>query len=204
MGSAVAEQLPDLPRFVLFRVGQERFALPLAGVREVVVPGILSRIPRAPEALRGVMNLRGRVVTVVDLGLLLGGERVTDKAARLLVLDIGRRDLGLLVSQVQTIGSLGEDKGTKEGAPEAAVAWREADQPFEREHVTPYIYRNPSRFRLRNLRNELDEGDRRWTVDTPADLVRFVASGMDSAPRAAHTRAALEAIGLLPPAVRVG
>ncbi len=51
-----------------------------------------------------------------------------------------------------------------------AAAWREASQPFEREHVTPYIYRNPSRFRLRNLRNERDEGDRRWTVDTPADL----------------------------------
>lgn len=51
-----------------------------------------------------------------------------------------------------------------------AAAWHEASQPFEREHVTPYIYRNPSRFRLRNLRNERDEGYRRWTVDTPADL----------------------------------
>jgi rSAM/selenodomain-associated transferase 1 len=39
-------------------------------------------------------------------------------------------------------------------------------------------------------------------IDTPADLVRFVAAGADAAPRATHTRAALEAIGLLP-AVRV-
>lgn len=50
------------------------------------------------------------------------------------------------------------------------TAWHEARAAHEREHVTPFIYRRPERFTLANLRNSLDEGARRWTVDTADDL----------------------------------
>ncbi len=53
-------------------------------------------------------------------------------------------------------------------ALEEAVA--EATDPAEREHVTPYVYRRPGRFRLANLRSGEDLGRERWTVDTPEDL----------------------------------
>jgi spore coat polysaccharide biosynthesis protein SpsF len=46
----------------------------------------------------------------------------------------------------------------------------EARQPHEREHVTPYIYQNPQRFRLLNLAYILDESRHRWTVDTLEDF----------------------------------
>ena len=60
-------------RHVVFRVGPERFAIPLDAVREVVVPQPpFARVPRSSDAVRGVMNLRGRVVAVVDLAALLG------------------------------------------------------------------------------------------------------------------------------------
>ena len=53
-------------RHVIFLLEKERYALPLADIREVVVPPEQwSRVPRAPDAIRGVINLRGRVVTVV-------------------------------------------------------------------------------------------------------------------------------------------
>ena len=59
---------PDL-RHVLFRVGGERFALPLGSIREVVNPQPpFARVPRAPDSVRGAMNLRGRVVAVVRDG----------------------------------------------------------------------------------------------------------------------------------------
>jgi spore coat polysaccharide biosynthesis protein SpsF (cytidylyltransferase family) len=54
------------------------------------------------------------------------------------------------------------------GALEAAD--REAADPVEREHVTPFIYRRPARFRLAALRQDRLLGRERWTVDTPADL----------------------------------
>lgn len=49
-------------------------------------------------------------------------------------------------------------------------AWLEAEQPFEREHVMPYLYDTPGRFKMLVLDNDVDYGSLRWTVDTPEDL----------------------------------
>lgn len=49
-------------------------------------------------------------------------------------------------------------------------AWREARQPYQRTHVTPYLYENPLRFRLFSLAAEDDSTALRWTVDTEEDL----------------------------------
>jgi spore coat polysaccharide biosynthesis protein SpsF len=50
-------------------------------------------------------------------------------------------------------------------------AWANAKDAFDREHVTAYLWRNPDRFRLLNVENELgDLSHMRWTVDTPEDL----------------------------------
>ncbi len=51
-----------------------------------------------------------------------------------------------------------------------ARAWREATLPSEREHVTPYIWKHPDRFRVLNFEHERDLSHLRWTVDYPADL----------------------------------
>jgi spore coat polysaccharide biosynthesis protein SpsF len=51
-----------------------------------------------------------------------------------------------------------------------AVAQAEADDPQEREHVTPFIYWRPERFRLESLTTSPDLSGHRWTVDTPQDF----------------------------------
>ena len=60
-------------------------------------------------------------------------------------------------------------------------AWREATEPHQREHVLPYLYDPPGRFRVLRLDAEKDYGALRWTVDTPQDLefVRQVVSRLD-------------------------
>jgi purine-binding chemotaxis protein CheW len=94
-------------RHVIFRVEKERYGLPLAAVREVVVPPpSFSRVPKAPPAISGVMNLRGRVVTVVELRQLLGLPDGATPSCRVVLLDRGRRDLGLLVTDVDGIEAL--------------------------------------------------------------------------------------------------
>jgi spore coat polysaccharide biosynthesis protein SpsF len=50
------------------------------------------------------------------------------------------------------------------------VAWREARQPYQRTHVTPFIYENPDRFTILSVTGEHDYSAYRWTVDTPQDL----------------------------------
>jgi len=49
-------------------------------------------------------------------------------------------------------------------------AWRDADDPYDREHVTPYIYRRPEAFRIESLSRTPSLATLRWTVDLPEDL----------------------------------
>ena len=51
-----------------------------------------------------------------------------------------------------------------------ARAWRIASKPYQREHVTPYIYENPSEFRLLSVTGDENHSAHRWTVDTPENL----------------------------------
>lgn len=50
------------------------------------------------------------------------------------------------------------------------LAWREAKAPHQREHVMPFFYEQPARFRIVHVNNDVDYGTLRWTVDTPEDL----------------------------------
>lgn len=49
-------------------------------------------------------------------------------------------------------------------------AWKEAKEPHEREHVMPYLYDSPGRFKIFRVDYDKDYGEMRWTVDTPQDL----------------------------------
>jgi spore coat polysaccharide biosynthesis protein SpsF len=49
-------------------------------------------------------------------------------------------------------------------------AWQQARKPYEREHVTPYIYEHPAEFKLLPVTEDGDYSGHRWTVDTPQDL----------------------------------
>jgi spore coat polysaccharide biosynthesis protein SpsF len=63
------------------------------------------------------------------------------------------------------------------------TAWEHADDPFEREHVTPFLWLRPERFRLVRLEAEVDLGDERWTIDHPEDLLFAQAVYERLAPR---------------------
>jgi spore coat polysaccharide biosynthesis protein SpsF (cytidylyltransferase family) len=49
-------------------------------------------------------------------------------------------------------------------------AWSEAQQPYQRSHVTPFLYEHPDRFKVLSVTREKDYGSLRWTLDTPEDL----------------------------------
>ena len=51
-----------------------------------------------------------------------------------------------------------------------ARAWRKANEPYQREHVTPFLYEHPELFRILSVTNDIDCSAHRWTLDTPEDL----------------------------------
>jgi len=59
-------------QYLTFTLGDEVFALDIASVREVLEYTTITKVPRTPEAIRGVINLRGRAVPVVDVRLKFG------------------------------------------------------------------------------------------------------------------------------------
>jgi len=64
--------LDQTAQYLTFRLGEEVFALDISQVREVLDYTNITRVPRMPEFMRGVINLRGSVVPVVDLRLKFG------------------------------------------------------------------------------------------------------------------------------------
>jgi purine-binding chemotaxis protein CheW len=78
-------------------VGGRPHAFPLASVREIVPLGRTARIPGAAAHVLGLVNVRGRLVTTVDLGLRLGGAAVDRAEASVLLVEDGERVVGAAV-----------------------------------------------------------------------------------------------------------
>jgi len=95
------EAPPVVPEWVLFSCGDRRFGAPLAISREVVPPTALTRLPGCGPEVAGLMGLRGRVITVFDMGVVLGlsPSRLVDDH-RTLVIEHGTRVVGLLVDGI--------------------------------------------------------------------------------------------------------
>ncbi len=84
-----------------FRVAQEWLLVPRDEVREVIPPPPHTRVPNARAWLLGLANVRGGLITVIDLQLLLGGRSAqVGRAQRLLVLNDERLPIGFLVDEV--------------------------------------------------------------------------------------------------------
>ena len=68
--------------------------------------------------------------------------------------------------------------------PALTRTWQEATEPYQRAHVTPYIYQNPQLFHLASVKSVTDYSNHRWTVDTFEDLqlVRAIYSRMAAKP----------------------
>lgn len=104
--SRPAEEAPtDLTRVIVFRLGEELYGMEVVHVVEIFRPERITIIPGAPQYIRGVTNLRGKIVTVIDLKSLLIGEQVEDAInhARIIVTATARDSAGLLVDAVTGI-----------------------------------------------------------------------------------------------------
>ena len=93
-------------QFVIFCLGCQDYGIPIAAVREIArPPESLTRLPKAPAFIDGVMNLRGSVVPVVDLRRRfdLGGTTEHAGSQRILILTIGELAAGFLVDSVSEV-----------------------------------------------------------------------------------------------------
>lgn len=103
------ENTGTLRDFLPVRLGAEWFGVPRAGVSEVLRVPPLVRVPGAARHIAGIINLRGEILTVLDLRVLLGlGEQTSGSGARLVVVKSADLTSALLVDEVQALRSVSE------------------------------------------------------------------------------------------------
>jgi len=98
----------ETAQYLTFRLDRELFAVDIAKVREVLEFTTVTKVPRTPDFMRGVINLRGNVVPVVDLRLKLGltqTERTVDTCVVIAEVEVDdeRTLLGALADSVQEV-----------------------------------------------------------------------------------------------------
>lgn len=100
-----AEEVPG-ERLLLVDLGGATFALGAVHVREVVGVLAATRLPGAPAWVKGVINLRGQLLTVCDLGQRLTGKPLSNPDGSTVVVTADERALGLLVDDVHDVETL--------------------------------------------------------------------------------------------------
>jgi|TARA_Y100000310_G_C20688689_1_gene820761 purine-binding chemotaxis protein CheW len=103
-----------LAQYLTFSVGDERFAIGIMDVREIIEVESLARVPMTPEHISGVINLRGNVVPVVDLAVRLGRNcSAISEQSCIVVVEVvlaeQQQVLGMLVDSVEEILEIPEE-----------------------------------------------------------------------------------------------
>ncbi len=87
-----------------FRIGQETFGVPIALVHEIVRVPEITAVPEAPSCVEGVINLRGRIISVVDLRKRFGEREIArNKKNRILVAEVEGKLVGLVVDSASEV-----------------------------------------------------------------------------------------------------
>ena len=108
-GGAVAVKVDETPsQYLTFSLGGEMFAVGILNVKEIIEYGHLTEIPMMPIFIRGVINLRGSVVPVIDLSARFGG-KTTEVSRRtcIVIVEVSdgemRHDIGIMVDAVSEV-----------------------------------------------------------------------------------------------------
>ena len=99
----VVEASVDDDRFLLFKLSGELFATPLLGVREVVEPQDPKPIPNTPSHFLGMINIRGRIVGVVDLRSRFGYRSAETTSNSLMVFETDGGPIAAVVDAVEDV-----------------------------------------------------------------------------------------------------
>ena len=105
---AAAASIVEMQQYLSFVVGGETYALGILDVKEIIEYAGVTRVPMMPATIRGIINLRGKVVPVIDLGVRFKGSP-TEPSRRtcIVIVDVesgdARHDMGVMVEAVNEV-----------------------------------------------------------------------------------------------------
>ena len=94
----------QLLQLVTFSTGDEEFGVDILKVQEIILPMSITKVPKAPEFVEGVINLRGKVIPVIDLRRRFGlKSKAQDKYTRIIVIEINQMIVGFVVDSISEV-----------------------------------------------------------------------------------------------------
>lgn len=108
----MADTSDDQNQYLTFRIGREMFAVGILHIREIIEYGSLTTVPMMPGFVRGVINLRGSVVPVIDLAARFGrGESQINRRSCIVILEVegvtgdddSLQEIGVIVDAVSEV-----------------------------------------------------------------------------------------------------
>jgi purine-binding chemotaxis protein CheW len=106
----------NVTEYVTALIGEQLFGLPISRVQDVFMLDRLTRVPLAPPEIAGVLNLRGRIVTAIDMRSRLGlGKRENDGRPMAIGIEFNGESYGLLIDTIGEVLKVADD--TREPNP---------------------------------------------------------------------------------------
>lgn len=91
-------------QLVSFHVGEEEFGIDILRVKEIIRVLQITKVPNSPDYVEGVINLRGRVIPIIDLRVRLAVTKTDlNTSSRIIVLEIGDKTVGFIVDSVSEV-----------------------------------------------------------------------------------------------------
>ena len=114
-------QAETLLHLVTFQLGREEYGVEIASVQEIIRATDITPVPGAPSHVRGVINLRGKIIPVVDIRRRFNLAVIeSSDAQRIIVVELGQKRIGMLVDSVSQVIKV--PSGVVEEMPEEAVS----------------------------------------------------------------------------------
>lgn len=98
-------------KFVVFRIGKEEYAVPISQVKEIINYRSPTTIPLDIESVVGIINLRGKVIPIIDLGKEIGieGKNKPNKEEKIIIIEDSDGAFGTIVDEVEEVVKIEED-----------------------------------------------------------------------------------------------
>jgi purine-binding chemotaxis protein CheW len=98
------ESADDLLQLVIFQLGGEEFGVEIMQVQEIIRMPDITRIPQSPEYVEGVINLRGKIIVVINLNTKFDlHSKELDADSRIIIVEIGENVVGMIVDSVSEV-----------------------------------------------------------------------------------------------------
>jgi purine-binding chemotaxis protein CheW len=91
-------------QLVVFKIGTEEFGVEIMNVQEIIRMTNITKIPQSSNYVKGIINLRGRIIVVINLNVIMGMEsKEHDENTRIIIADIGETVMGFIVDSVSEV-----------------------------------------------------------------------------------------------------